>query len=62
MKILSRLVAVFLLLLFAAPLVGFKGKLAKVINAYHKDCWGKYCEASSALEQLLDLDTFQMEN
>lgn len=32
------------------------------IDAYHKDCWGKYCEASSALEQLLDLDTFQMEN
>ena len=32
------------------------------IDAYHKDCWGKYCEASTPLEQLLDLDTIQMKN
>ena len=32
------------------------------IDAYHKDCWGKYCEASNPLEQLLDLDTIQMKN
>lgn len=32
------------------------------IDAYHKDCWGKYCEASISLEQLLDLDTFQTKN
>ena len=29
------------------------------IDAYHKECWGKYCSESTHLEQLLDLDTLQ---
>lgn len=32
------------------------------IDAYHKSCWGKYCGESTPLEQLLDLDTIQIQN
>jgi len=29
------------------------------IDAYHKECWGKYCGEPASLEQLLDLDTIE---
>lgn len=32
------------------------------IDAYHKDCWSKYCERSTPLEQLLDLDMIETRN
>ena len=32
------------------------------IDAYHKDCWSKYCGQSTPLEQLLDLDTIEIRN
>ena len=32
------------------------------IDAYHKNCWGKYCGQSTPLEQLLDLDTIETRN
>ena len=30
------------------------------IDAYHKECWSKYCEKSTHLEQLFDLDTIKL--
>lgn len=29
------------------------------IDAYHKECWNKYCKQAAPLELLLDLDTIR---
>lgn len=37
-------------------------KSTLAIDDYHKDCWKKYCEGRVVLEELLDIDRFEIKH